>query len=117
MKILLVDDNVSITKMLEKFLSRKGHEVIVSNDGRNALMIMNQQNFDRVLLDLSMPEFSGHDVINSLEKDNKLKEKNIIIFTASVAADEELNKLMQRGVRSCLRKPVDLELLIKTLES
>jgi len=117
MKILITDDNQSITKMMEKYLTRKGHEVVVSNDGRNALTIMNQQKFDKVLLDLSMPEFSGYDVINALEKENKVKEKNIILFTASVAADEELNKLMQRGVRSCLRKPVDLELLLKTLES
>ncbi len=117
MKILLTDDNVSITKMMSKYLTRKGHDVTVSNDGKNALSIMNGEKFDRVLLDLSMPEFSGYDVIDALEKDGTLKEKNIILFTASVAADEEINKLIDRGVKSCLRKPVDLELLLKTLES
>jgi CheY-like chemotaxis protein len=117
MKILLVDDNESITKMMSKFLIKKGYDIIVSNDGRNALTLINNQKFDKILLDLSMPEFTGRDLIDALEKDGRLHQNNIILFTASAASDDELNKLMQRGVKGCLRKPVDLDLLLSVVNS
>ena len=118
MKILLTDDNESITKMMSKFLTRKGHDCTIANNGRNALAVMKDQKFDKVLLDLSMPEVSGFDVINTLEKEDRLKDQQIILFTASAVADEEINKLVDKeGVKTCLRKPVDLDLLLKTLES
>ncbi len=117
MKVLLIDDNESITKMLAKYLTRKGHDATACNSGRNGLSLMKEQKFDTIFLDLSMPEFSGLDVIDALEKDDKLKDQNIYIFTASVASDEELNKLIEKGVRGTLRKPVDLDVFLKTVES
>ncbi len=116
-KVLIIDDNVSITKMLTKWLTVKGHEVTVSNDGKNGLTMILNNKFDMVLLDLSMPEFTGYDVIDELEKSGKIKEEKIVIFTASTAADSEINKLIERGVHSCLRKPVQLDVLKATIES
>ncbi len=117
MKVLLVDDNESITKMMSKFLTRKGHDVTTSNDGRNALTLIGNQQFDKILLDLSMPEFTGRDLIDVLEKDGRLQKNNIILFTASAASDDELNKLMEKGIKGCLRKPVDLDLLLSVVNS
>ena len=82
MKILVVDDNESILKMLEKFLTIKGYNCTVSQDGKNALEIMKNEKFDIVLLDLAMPNFSGYDIINDLEKNGKITEQKIIILTA-----------------------------------
>ena len=45
-KVLIVDDNVSITKMLSKWLTAKGHEVTVSNDGKNGLTMILDNDFD-----------------------------------------------------------------------
>ncbi|PIW35337.1 MAG: response regulator [Nitrosopumilales archaeon CG15_BIG_FIL_POST_REV_8_21_14_020_33_23] len=116
-KVLIVDDNVSITKMLSKWLTAKGYEVTVSNDGKNGLTMILENKFNMVLLDLSMPEFTGYDVVDELEKAGKLSEEKIVIFTASTASDEDINKLIERGVHSCLRKPVDLDVLKMTVES
>lgn len=115
-KVLIVDDNISITKMLSKWLTAKGHDVTVSNDGKNGLTMILNNKFDMVLLDLSMPEFTGYDVVEELEKSGKLQEEKIVIFTASTASDENINKLIAKGVHSCLRKPVDLDILKKTVE-
>ncbi len=115
-KVLIVDDNVSITKMLSKWLTAKGHEVTVSNDGKNGLTMILEKKFNMVLLDLSMPEFTGYDVVDELEKSGKLKEEKIVIFTASTASDQDIEKLIERGVHSCLRKPVDLDVLKTTVE-
>ena len=59
MRILLIDDNQQITKMLTTFLHLKGHECIAANDGKSGIEILKNENFDAVLLDLAMPEFSN----------------------------------------------------------
>ena len=115
LKILLVDDNKDITTMMSKYLTLKGHDCLVSNDGKNGLTLIEQQKFDTVLLDLAMPEFSGIDVINSLYTSGKINNNKIILFTASSVKEEEIQDLMKKGVHSCLKKPVTLETLMKTI--
>jgi two-component system, OmpR family, response regulator len=115
MKILLVDDNDSITNMLSKYLRVKGHECTVSNDGRNGLTLIEQEKFDAVLLDLAMPDFTGVEVIEHLQKSGKMNNNKIILFTASSITDEQIEVLMKKGVHSCLKKPVRLEVLLKAI--
>jgi len=116
MKLLIVDDNTSITDMLSKYLTIKGYEVSVVNSGRNALNMINSNKFDTVLLDLSMPDFSGMDVIDALEKQGQLKNQNIVLFTASSVANETIDKLLEKdGIKTCLKKPVKLGELVQTI--
>jgi len=66
---------------------------------------------------LAMPEFSGKDVIESLEKNDSIKNLKIILFTASSATNQEIDVLLQHdGVESCIRKPVDINDLINKIE-
>ena len=59
-----------------------------------------------------MPEFSGFDVINQLEKKHMVKNQNIIVLTASdVVTDEQVMKLKNQGVKTVLRKPVSMKTL------
>ena len=115
MKILLVDDNQSITTMMSRYLTIKGHDCTVSNDGRNGLSLIENLKFDVVLLDIAMPEFSGFDLIDALEKKGKLKEQKIIFFTASSVKNEQIEEYLKKGVHSCIRKPVQLETLLKAI--
>ncbi|HJT10078.1 MAG TPA: response regulator [Candidatus Nitrosotalea sp.] len=115
MKILLIDDNDSITDMLSKYLKVKGHECTVSNDGRNGLTLIQQEKFDSVLLDLAMPDFTGLDVIEHLSKNGNLIGNKIILFTASSITDEQIADLIKKGAHSCLKKPVRLEVLLKAI--
>lgn len=117
MKILIIDDNHDITDMLSRYLTLKGFECSVSNSGMNGLSLIKKENFDHVFLDLSMPEFGGLDVIESLEKDDVLKNKNIIIFTASSISNNDVQKLLEKeGVNACLKKPVQLNELLTTIQ-
>lgn len=117
MKILIVDDNESIVSMLKKFLTIKGYECTTSQDGRNALDIMMREKFDVVILDLAMPEFTGYDIINELQKNGKIKEQNIIVLTASVITSDQSDSLQKQGVKSCLKKPVTPDVLLKVIAS
>lgn len=115
MKILLIDDNQDITTMLHKYLTLKGHDCTVSNDGRNGLTLIEQQKFDVVLLDLAMPEFSGIDVVDHLHSSGKIKEQKIVLFTASNVRDDDITNLVKKGVHSCIKKPVKPTLLMKAI--
>jgi len=116
MKILIVDDDVELTKALESTITSGGHDVQCANDPREGLRLIREQKHDMVFLDLSMPEFSGVDIIKNLAEDGKIKQKNIVIITASAANDEELQKLIDSGVHSVLRKPVDIDAILDKIE-
>ena len=88
-----------------------------AHSGRGASPIIENNNFDAVLLDISMPEFSGLDVIDALNKSGKIKENKIIILTASVQDDEDLSHLKTKGVHTILKKPVEIDVLRSTLEN
>ncbi len=117
MNILAIDDNEDILKLLDTVISSKGHDFTQVGNGKEGVKIIKEQNFDAILLDLAMPEFSGLDVVESLKKSNKLKDQKIIIFTASSATDIQIGELLKNeGVSSCIRKPVEIDNLIKELE-
>jgi CheY-like chemotaxis protein len=115
LKILIVDDNEQITKMLTTFLELKEQSCTVANDGKEGLKIIKENNHDVVLLDLAMPEFDGYSVIKDLEDNNLLKDNKIIVFTASTITQEELDKLVDRGVKSYILKPIDIDTLLSKI--
>ena len=116
MKVLIVDDDVELTKAVVSTISSVGHDVQFTNEPREGLKLIREQNHDLVFLDLSMPEFSGVDIINNLAEGKILKEKKIVIMTASAANEEELKNLIDLGVHSVLRKPVDIDTLLDKIE-
>ena len=115
MKILVIDDNKNISDMLETLLTMEGHECVSCNDGKKGLSLINDGNFGLVLLDLAMPEFSGHDVVDALEKSGKLKEQKVIVLTASSLLGDQTDGLKQRGVDMILSKPIDPDVLFETI--
>lgn len=118
LNILIIDDNEQITKMLTTFLELKNHKCRVANDGKQGLVLIHENKHDVVLLDLAMPEFDGYAIIKALESKDMLKNNKIIVFTASTITQDELDKLVSRGVTSYILKPIDIDLLLsKIIES
>lgn len=113
--ILIIDDNQSISKLLSRFLNLKNIEHTISSSGQNGLSLIRQSKFDVILLDLNMPDFSGYDVIDSLEKEGRIKDENIFIFTASNIEKSEEENLLKRGIVGCVRKPIRVDELLKLL--
>ena len=118
MKILLVDDNKDITIMLSKFLNSKGFETVVANDPMEGLRHIQQEKFDVILLDISMPEISGFNIIDTLATDDILKDQNIFIFSANSFSAIQIKGLLRRdGINGCLKKPVQLDELLTAIAS
>ena len=66
--ILIVDDEVSITKMVEQLLAIQGHQVVCATNGIEALKILGCQAIDLVITDIVMPEMDGYELIMELRK-------------------------------------------------
>lgn len=115
MKICIIDDNASITGMFSKFLSMKGYETEVYNGGKEGLQRLNEEKFDVTLLDISMPGFSGIDVINALHDSGRIKEQKILVLTASASSLDELGEKL-KGIKEVLKKPIELATLLQKVE-
>ena len=103
MKILGIDDNQDLIDLCEVVLTSAGHEYTGIDNGREGLQAIKDEKFDLVLLDLSMPEFSGIDVVDALVKDEIMKKQKIIIFTASSATENEYQPLLDKGAHSVIK--------------
>jgi len=120
MKILGIDDNEDLLEVCETYLNSVGHEYTGINNGKEGLQAIKDKKFDVVLLDLSMPEFSGADVIDGLVKDGIMNKQKVIIFTATSPTKKEIEEFLEKGADSILKKPVDpddLSEFIHKLES
>ncbi|MBF0753358.1 MULTISPECIES: response regulator transcription factor [Jeotgalicoccus] len=78
-KILLVDDEERIRKLLNLYLTREGYEITEAGDGREALELALNNDFHCILLDLMMPEMNGIEVAKELRKE---KSTPVIMLTA-----------------------------------
>ena len=117
MKLLVVDDSKDITDVLMVYCESKGVECTVVNAGNDGLeVIRNNSNFDLILLDLAMPEFSGLDVIKSLKNENLLERRNIVVFT--VSSDPKVFEETERsGVKAIFKKPFSVDDLTALIDN
>jgi DNA-binding response OmpR family regulator len=103
-KILLVDDEPNIQRLLRASLAAMGYRVLVASNGEEALGLARLECPDLVLLDLKIPRISGWDVLASLKADEKLRQTAVIIMTgAANPSDEDTARSM--GAVGCLAKP------------
>jgi CheY-like chemotaxis protein len=117
MKVLVIDDNKEITEMLLFYLESLGDiECKVVNDGKEGLNMIKSDEFNLIILDLAMAEFSGLDVIESLKKDNLLEKKSIIILTASPIEKEDAERFIQDGIKAVLKKPISVDELTSVIQ-
>jgi len=116
LKILGIDDNQDLLDLCNVALSSEGHEYTAIDNGKEGLQAIKDKKFDLVLLDLSMPDFSGEDVLDALVKEGIMNKQKIIVFTASTATEKEFGPLLEKGVHSIITKPVDIDILIETIK-
>ena len=108
MRILIVDDNRDITTLFSELFTLKNHECVALDDGKKAVKTILEERFDRIILDLSMPGFSGEDILKKVSEEKNLEFMHIIVLTASDISKEREFELKQLGVKKILKKPISL---------
>ena len=113
-RILIVDDDPGIRRLLVIFLRRRGFQMLEARDGREALAEMRTGNVDLVLMDLMMPEVTGWDVLRERAADPGLQRIPMIIVTANDRGLQQTDELLG-NVQAVLAKPFDLNVLLTTV--
>ncbi|CAJ1003649.1 MULTISPECIES: response regulator transcription factor [Bacillales] len=101
-KILVVDDEVSIVKLLQFNLEKAGFQVVTAYDGKQALDVIRSEQPDFIILDLMLPKMDGMDVCKTLRQ-----ERNNTPILMLTAKDDELDKILglELGADDYLTKP------------
>jgi two-component system alkaline phosphatase synthesis response regulator PhoP len=103
-KILAVDDERHIVRLVQVNLERAGYEVVTAFDGKDALEKVELENPDLVVLDVMMPYMDGFEVLQNLRKNPATRELPVIMLTAK-AQDADVFRGWQSGVDCYLTKP------------
>jgi DNA-binding response OmpR family regulator len=113
-RVLLVDDEVSFLEALAERLRIRGLEVVCARSGREALSAVEEQTFDAVVLDLSMPGLDGIETLRRLRQ--MLPELQVMILSgrATVQTAVEATRL---GATDIFEKPTDVETLVQRIRA
>lgn len=102
-KILVIDDDRSVTDLMQVILEAEGCTVLKATDGREGLRLAQEDRPDLIILDLVMPEISGFNVAYQLKHNPKTQSIPIIVMT-SMEIDEETKEQLQGFVVSLMKK-------------
>lgn len=111
--ILIIDDDVALTKVLKEELQSVGYNIEVINDGQEALERLTSEYFDLILLDLKMPNVDGFDVLKELQK--RGYPGKLIVLTAYADVENAI-QAKKLGASSFLAKPYDFDELLVTIQ-
>ena len=115
-KILVVDDEVSICSLVKFALEKEGHyKVIISSEGKNALLSAEREKPDLILLDIAMPGMDGLEVLKRLKDNARTVEIPVVMFTAR--SDEASKETAARLYdEEYITKPFEMEDLKTRIE-
>jgi len=114
-KILIVDDDIQTTKLLELLLAERGYEATSVNDSSQAIKVAKLVNPELIILDLMMPEPDGFKVCRTLREDAQFIFTPILIVTALDDTDSKI-VAYGAGADNYLIKPYDIDDLADTIK-
>jgi len=100
--ILVVDDNEGIREALSDIFSAKGYSVAVAKNGLEALLKVEESDFDIILMDFLMPELDG---IRAYKKIRRIKPNTIVVLMTAYPDDSQVEEAAQEGRLKVLEKP------------
>ena len=109
-----MDNNLDILEALSDYCYLKSIECEVASDGLQGLSKIQEKEYDLILLDIEMPNYSGFDVLNQLKKQGVLN-KNIVVITATGLKINDFNDYYEVGVKEILPKPIQLSHIGKVI--
>ena len=115
LSILIAEDHEVNQMLAEMLLNRLGYQPKLANNGQEALKILEQQEFDVILMDVQMPEIDGLDATRIIRKKEGAPQPIIIAMTAN-AMKEDRELCLKAGMDDYISKPIKIELLKEALE-
>ncbi len=111
-KILIIEDELDLCKILTIFFQKKRFDVIIANDGIDGLNKAKQQRPDIIILDLMLPTLCGEEVCREVRKDEAIGDTPIIMLTAkNTDVDTVIGKVI--GADYYMIKPFEINKLLE----
>ncbi len=99
-KILIVEDDISIHNVIEELLKKENYTTYNAYSGTEALLLLEKEKYDLILLDLMLPGICGEEIIE------KIKDTPIIVLSAKISSEDKVNCLLS-GANDYITKPFD----------
>ncbi|RMF94328.1 MAG: sigma-54-dependent Fis family transcriptional regulator [Candidatus Schekmanbacteria bacterium] len=105
-KILIVDDEINLTRIMGKFCEKEGYEPILANTGAEAISYLEKTEFDVAFIDINMPDISGFQI---LQRGKELRPNCYFIIMTATDNMENTIEAIKKGAYDYISKPFDLE--------
>ena len=115
-RILIVDDEPYIVKMVESRLKANGYEVLSALDGQAGLDRAKQERPDLIILDLMLPKIDGYRVCATLKHDTRYQKIPVLLFTARASEEDERIGIEDCKADAYLTKPFEAQTLLKKIQ-
>src|SRR5713226_5581427 len=118
LRVLLAEDNAVNQRLAVRLLEKRGHRVVVTANGREALAALEKESYDLVLMDIQMPEMDGFEAtaaIREKEKGSGIHQPVIALTAHAMKGDRE--RCLAGGMDGYLSKPIRLQELDELLEA
>ena len=115
-KILVVDDEPDIVRVVVKIMEARGHEVVTADDGPSAVEAAVAELPDVVILDLNLPQMDGFEVCRKIKSGETTSHIPVVMMTAAYTTVEDAEKGTDLGADEYVVKPFLREVLIHNVE-
>jgi two-component system sensor histidine kinase/response regulator len=112
--MLLVEDNEFNQEVAKELMGNRGISVMVAENGLEALEMLDEYEFDGVLMDCQMPVMDGYEATRKIRQDSRFENLPIIAMTANVMRDD-VEMALSSGMNAHIAKPVNMSDMFKTL--
>ena len=114
-KILIVDDDFTITELMKALVKMEGHEPTTVNDSLQAMEVAQSVNPDLITLDLMMPGLTGFELCELLHNDPKFSNIPIVIVSARDDTESK-QKAIEAGAKAYITKPFGVDDLMRKIK-
>lgn len=111
-RVLIIDDNVKLTHIMQDILAKAGHQVEIAHDGAAGLSAFREGHHELVITDIGMPEMSGWDVAQAVKE--SAPDTGVILVTGW-GKQAYQDRIDEAGVDALLPKPIDKAKLLHVL--
>lgn len=108
-KILIIEDDVSIHNVIEELLKKESYNTYNAYSGTEAILMLEKEKYDLILLDLMLPAINGEEIIE------RVNNTPIIVLSAKISSDDKVNCLL-KGANDYVTKPFDSKELLARIK-
>jgi DNA-binding response OmpR family regulator len=112
-RLLVVDDDMAIRKLLERIARRAGFETAGAKDGVEALEMLDATPYDIALIDLMMPRLSGYELVQRIGQ----RQPRPVLIVATALTNGDVASVDDTLVRQVIRKPFDVHAVVAALNA